>query len=347
MLPHQFSGYKGQIWFELWRYDVCGHPIALSKTVQPLSASRPKQTLTPRMDCAVTSIDAVPGLALFAGGCGDHPQRCQRPNGFFKSSILYDSLVDEWRPLPDMPTRRHGPAAASIGTKVYVLGGQYVDEDSDDEDGFTDLGPRFCDVFDMITSRWMSQPWKPKPASHAPALSQLLSRAAFFGAAAVAGRVVACLDMAVAFNPEREDDHWRVVETSEGFAHIRVGRSSCACSHQGELVVVSGRPAEYAVSAAAFRFTGQVSDEKWHAGEWRQLPDLNHARVGGALVSVEGRLYAMGGVDEFSGEFFDDVERLDEHLSPPQWTLVPWVSMPRALHAQDCIALPVLAPRDS
>mmetsp|Transcript_80694 Transcript_80694/g.251620 ORF Transcript_80694/g.251620 Transcript_80694/m.251620 type:complete len:522 (-) Transcript_80694:76-1641(-) len=362
-LPHQFSGYMGRLWFEHWRWDE-------QARVEPVNcwslADSPSGesggSLTPRMDCAATTLDPDrPGLALFAGGCGDHPQRCRTPFGFYKSAVLYDSLLSEWHPLPDMTTRRHGPGAACIGPKVYVLGGQYA-HDSDDEEGGPRVnagrqaGPRFCDVYDLDKREWSLQP----PSALRGVLQeehmlQVVERAAFFSVGAVSGRVVACLHdrrqpqeglVTLAFNPDREEDGWRKVALlpAEGGRPIHVGTSSCAATYNDQLVVASGRPSIYARSCAAFRFEQRgTSEEGWHYGRWRQLPDLNFARVGGALVAVSGKLYITGGVNEESGSFRDDVECLDEDSQPPCWKPVPWFSMPRALHAHDVMALPTLA----
>eukprot|EP00747_Dinoflagellata_sp_TGD_P095961 gnl/TRDRNA2_/TRDRNA2_166673_c0_seq2.p1 gnl/TRDRNA2_/TRDRNA2_166673_c0~~gnl/TRDRNA2_/TRDRNA2_166673_c0_seq2.p1 ORF type:complete len:346 (+),score=37.76 gnl/TRDRNA2_/TRDRNA2_166673_c0_seq2:435-1472(+) len=335
----------GRIWFENWRYDKAGQPVTLSSRVMSLK-NKSEQTLSMRLDFAAADLGraSLPGLFLIAGGCGDHPRRCQRPDGFFKSAMLYDSLLEEWQELPHMPTRRHGPAAACTSHKVYVLGGQYVDEHMDE---MVDPSTRFCDVFDVSQRSWQVQAL---PDTLDRRLKISMSRAAFFGADAIGERVVACVKDAtftIAFNSARPSDGWRLVEFADPalVETIRAGTSSCACSYQGELIVASGRPEAFARSVAAFRFvTESESDEaNWHCGEWRQLPDLNHARVGGALLSVEGRLYVMGGVDEETGEFRNDAERFDNHLSPPRWTPVPWFKMPRALHAQQCVALPWLA----
>ena len=115
--------------------------------------------------------------------------------------------------------------------------------------------------------------------------------------------------------------------------------SLCCAVHGDELVVASGRPPKFARRTAALRFTRSREDERWHEGAWRQLGRLRRARVGAALVEVAGRLYITGGVDEGSGEFFTDAERLEGD----EWEPVPWFRMPRALHAHACLALPRLA----
>lgn len=346
--PHQFSGFMGQVLHEHWRYDRDGRPTELG-TLCTLEGGDAKP-LEPRLDAAAAAVDSQPGMVLFAGGCGDHPRRCQPPHGFFKSAVLYDSLLDEWRQLPDMPTRRHGASAAAIGDCVYVMGGQYVDDRSE-SDAAGDLRLRFMDTFDVSAGRWRSQP--DDAFCHVSEHLRLFVNAAFFAADAVGGRLVCCLPpdrrgtpaITMVFNPSREGDGWRVAELPEDNAlNVHVGSSGCASTFGNEFVVVSGRPATYARRAAAFRFTGQLTEDTWYQGCWRRPPDIVVARVGGALTEIEGRLYVSGGVDEQTGDFRDDFERLDEHCSPPCWAPVPGLRMPRALHAQRCVALPSLAP---
>lgn len=307
----QFGGYMGQIWEENWCYADPAKPFAV--------AQKPAR----RLDAACSDLGL--GRVLFAGGCGDHPRRCNFPEGFFKTAEVYDSLTDEWSTILDMPTRRHGATACKLGASVFVLGGMYVDETS------RPRMTKFCDVFHVDSATWDTLP----ASDYEHVQSVDFDQAAFFGACAVAGRVVALLKgTTIAYNPATKDG-WRIVQAP---LSVDVGHSSCATEYEGELVVASGRPVAYARSAAAFRFSTDAKDAEWWVGSWRQLPDLDKARVGGSLAVVHGRLYITGGVDETSGDFCRDAERLDGE----QWVAVPWFKMPRALHAHDTYALPYL-----
>lgn len=309
----QFGGFMAQIWEENWCYADPAKPLKL--------AEKPAR----RLDAACCDLGL--GRLLFAGGCGDHPRRCRLPEGFFKTAEVYDSLTDEWTAISDMPTRRHGSTACRLGPNVYVLGGAYVDESS------APIAHKFCDVFHIDSATWTTLP----PSDYEHVQSVDFQQAAFFGACSVAGRIVALLDgVTIAYNPATSDG-WRVVGAE---ASVEVGHSSCAAEYEGELVVASGRPRRYARSAAAFGFSAQPADAEWWRGSWRQLPSLAKARVGGSLAVVYGKLYITGGVDERSGEFRNDAERLDQD----QWVSVPWFQMPRALHAHETHAMPYLHP---
>eukprot|EP00928_Gymnodinium_smaydae_P053858 TRINITY_DN37760_c0_g1_i1.p1 TRINITY_DN37760_c0_g1~~TRINITY_DN37760_c0_g1_i1.p1 ORF type:complete len:439 (+),score=70.37 TRINITY_DN37760_c0_g1_i1:43-1359(+) len=313
---YQFGGYMGKVWEEHWCYADPSKPLALT--------NRPK----PRLDAA--SSDMGLGRVLFAGGCGQHPQRCRSREDFFKSAEIYDALTDEWTAISDMPTRRHGACACLLDDKVYVLGGMYVDE------GDAPMEERFCDVFDTRTQQWSTLPASSYDHVLRPGL---FDHAAFFGAAAVSGRVVALIDGAtIAYNPSVPEDGWREVEEI-GPSNENLSNSSCACAHNGELVVASGRPPRVAKTAFAFAFA-KCDGDRWWRGSWRTLPTLRAARVGGSLAVVRGRLYVTGGVDEVTGQFSKDAERLA--VDESSWESVPWFEMPRALHAHDTFTLPYL-----
>eukprot|EP00927_Polykrikos_kofoidii_P073347 TRINITY_DN6938_c0_g1_i1.p1 TRINITY_DN6938_c0_g1~~TRINITY_DN6938_c0_g1_i1.p1 ORF type:complete len:457 (-),score=49.37 TRINITY_DN6938_c0_g1_i1:1-1371(-) len=308
---HQFSGHMGRLWFENWVYDSQGRPNALGNAMSTGGSAKP------RLECAVADLgEIIPGCVLFAGGRSDQ--------GFLKSAVLYDSLLDEWSELPDMTTRRHGPAAVRVGHKVYVLGGQYVDEKRGSDES------RFCEAFDLHTWQWSLSGFYPVGNNHS----------FFFGAGFVDGRIVASLaSMTVAMNPAREADGWRVVQCGHT---PEMGSSRSAAVHHGELVVASGQPERLNRKVAAFRFTS-IDPKTWHHGQWRLLPDLNDARVGGALVVIAGKLFITGGGDDMRCSFRDTAEYLDEQASPPCWRIVPSFKMPRAIHAHDCAALPILS----
>jgi N-acetylneuraminic acid mutarotase len=60
------------------------------------------------------------GLLFFAGG------ECRTVNGSrttFDENEAYDPRSDKWRKLANLPTGRHGFAAASVGNTLYYLGG--------------------------------------------------------------------------------------------------------------------------------------------------------------------------------------------------------------------------------
>eukprot|EP00913_Durusdinium_trenchii_P005445 g5075.t1 len=146
---------------------------------------------------------------------------------------------------------------------------------------------------------------------------------------------------AQAYNPTLPEDGWRAVVAPLG--DVEVGASSCCVALGDELIVASGRPPALARKVAGFRFAKPPTDPLWFHGSWRQLPDLDKARVGGAMAVVDDYLYITGGVDETTGEFHNTAERLAARPRDVEdWQSVPWFQMPRALHAHNAFAMPYL-----
>jgi N-acetylneuraminic acid mutarotase len=65
---------------------------------------------------------AVLGRLFAFGGEGNAAD----PLGIFRETEAWDAAADRWSRLPDMPTPRHGMAAAAMGTVVWVPGGATV-----------------------------------------------------------------------------------------------------------------------------------------------------------------------------------------------------------------------------
>ena len=67
---------------------------------------------------------AARGGRVFAFGGEGNPNH---PQGVFPQTEAYDPATDTWMTLPDMPTPRHGMAAAALGDRIYVPGGAAVE----------------------------------------------------------------------------------------------------------------------------------------------------------------------------------------------------------------------------
>lgn len=61
----------------------------------------------------------VDGRIVVVGGEGNP----EADSGVFPESEIYDPAADRWSALDEMPTPRHGMAAAAVGSSLYVPGG--------------------------------------------------------------------------------------------------------------------------------------------------------------------------------------------------------------------------------
>ena len=303
-----------------------------------------------RIDCAV--VDAGGGRFVVAGGCGDHPSRCDR---FFRSAFLYDGLAGSAAPLPDMPRARHGCGGARVGRRVYVVGGDYCDR-----------GPGRClgSVLDLDAPG----AWAPLPATAHPAerdgggSCDELAHVAFAPVAAVAGRLVVLANgRAKAWNP-LDPRGWRTVGGG-GVGGVVGTSAQGSCVWRDRLVVAQGRGAASAGCAVvALQFSEPPTSDDWAAGDWA---DLGSAATGGAgrvgcdLAVVHDRLYVSGGVDEATHAFdasvarfdytyrqLDDIFRArapdDQLRGRATFTAVDALALPQAMHAHSSITVPLM-----
>lgn len=95
-----------------------GHLFNVLEAYDPLSASwTTRQPMpTARGGLAVAAL----GGHLFTFGGEGNPQN---PLGTFPQTETYDPSTNRWEMLPDMPTPRHGTAAAAYGDRIFVPGG--------------------------------------------------------------------------------------------------------------------------------------------------------------------------------------------------------------------------------
>ena len=71
----------------------------------------------PLPQAGTASVSADDGIIVFGG------EIFVPKSGVFKNVWRYSLSKDEWTPMPDMPTPRHGIGAGKIGNKVYAVGG--------------------------------------------------------------------------------------------------------------------------------------------------------------------------------------------------------------------------------
>uniref|UniRef100_A0A7S2MM39 Uncharacterized protein n=1 Tax=Octactis speculum TaxID=3111310 RepID=A0A7S2MM39_9STRA len=338
---------------------------------------------TPRIDCA--SVDLGYGRVLFAGGCGKHPQMCA-PHEFLKNATMYDSLTDTWTPLPDMQYRRQGCTGALLGSKVYVIGGEYVN------------GARSAmnEVFDL-----QSWSWSVLGADQgADGPNNPLLLRCFAAVAAVRGRVVVVGGnvmpgpIAQVYNPMRPELGWISAKEPALDEYGACG----FCLWREHLVLAGGRGDARNVEAFTFSTTAAAaaSDaatasawsanmasycDRWSdpenldnptlpplppppptptppapSGNWTTLPAMCKPRVGPAICVIHNTLYASGGVDERSSEFTTSVERYEPGPDVPRgavagpnskWVLCENLKMPAALHAHTAHGMPMLWQSDA
>jgi non-specific serine/threonine protein kinase len=180
------------------------------------------------------------------------------------SDRVYAMRGDRWVRLPPLRHARGAAAAAVVGNRIVVVGGQ--------ADGR--LVPE-TEVFDG--RRWIDAAELPTPREHLGAASD--GRYLY----AVGGRELSAADNAGAL--ERYDpasDSWTKLA-----AMPKVVGSVGVTFAAGRVIAVGGEGVTTASDAV------QGYDVRRHI--WSQLPALPKARHGPAVAALRGSLYAIGG----------------------------------------------------
>ncbi|CAN0565494.1 unnamed protein product, partial [Laminaria digitata] len=68
------------------------------------------------------SVGIIGGKAQVAGG----ELNGNTTSGVFEQNEEYDPATNTWRPLTNVPTPKHGAAAATINDTLYIMGGGIV-----------------------------------------------------------------------------------------------------------------------------------------------------------------------------------------------------------------------------
>jgi serine/threonine-protein kinase PknK len=180
------------------------------------------------------------------------------------SDRVYALRGDKWVRLPPLEYARGAAAAAVVGDKIVVVGGQ--------ADG--KLVPE-TEVFDG--KRWTDAAKMPTPREHLGAASD--GRYVY----AVGGRELSAAENVGAL--ERYDpasDSWTKL------AAMPKAAGSVAVTYvAGRVIAVGGEGVTTASRAV------QGYDVRRHA--WAELPALPKARHGSAVTALRGSLYAIGG----------------------------------------------------
>jgi hypothetical protein len=211
----------------------------------------------------------VPGERRVKELVGINPDGCEVRN---------EGDGSDWREEAAMPSLRDGPAPATIGTSVYLLGG--IASFSEDFDRARSVAT--FERFDVRTGRWTELPPLPRPLNHV-------------GLAAV-GRTL----YALGGNTDRlragqaSAESWRF-DTSVGrwepIAAMPTARGGAGTAVVGDRIyVIGGKSGPTSLSANESYDTG--------TGEWSRHADMPTRRDHLGVAAAGGRLYAVGGRKE-------------------------------------------------
>lgn len=207
----------------------------------------------------------------------------------------YDPAADSWKALAPMPTKRGSPVAATVGGKIYVIGGASTHPGSS-EPAVHPARPHrsvaTVEEYDPATNSWRARSALPTARNHA-AVGVVDGKIYVIG-----GRVGAAFvgissptDLVEEYDPAT--DQWGVVK-----ARMPTPRSAVAWGVHGGRVYVAGGEVQGQGFMAAYRAL-----EAYEPGtnRWLTLPAMPIPRHGLAGAVVGNRLHLVSGDVQSAG----------------------------------------------
>jgi N-acetylneuraminic acid mutarotase len=241
-------------------------------------------------------------LYVFGGGAQLEPGG---PNWVpINNAWEYDPATDHWRALAPMPTARGAANAATVGDKIYVIGGASV-HPGQKIVGLSAQVPHRAlgtnEMYDPATNTWQSRSPMPTSRNHA-AIGVVNGKIYVLG-----GRLGAVF---VNASPTDVVEEYDPATDSWGFAKAKMSmpRSGTAYGSYGGRIYVAG--GEYLDNQIVGTYRSVEAFDP-AANEWTQLPPLaipRHGLVGGITGS---RFYVVGGHLQ-SGNIYGDPLDSDE-----------------------------------
>lgn len=247
----------------------------------------------PRPANHMTVAESSGKIYLFGGIGSAHPGD-SAANFYLDDSWEYDPAADSWKALAPMPERRQAGAAASVGGKIYVIGGTGLVPDSPNPPGpGNTIVVATNEVYDPATNSWATRKPMPTPRNH-PAIGVVGGKVYVIGgrigAADVANMISSGTDVVEEYDPAT--DRWRAM------SKMPTARSGQGWgTHQGRIYVLGGELRDYHMDAI-FR---DVEAFDPVANEWFRMQPMPTARHGVNVAVIGNRLYAIGGHVAFDG----------------------------------------------
>lgn len=189
-------------------------------------------------------------------------------------SDVYDPETDTWTEGPELPVALHHTAVATLGDRVYVVGGYSIAAGGwVPEAAVWSLGPG-------------EDGWRPEPDLNTPrgalAVASTSDRLIAVGGVGPGGRVLTSTE-----TMDAGEDVWRSgPELAEPREHLAVAAVG------DEVYAIAGRAGGFA--------TNRSSVEVLRSGEWEEVPPLNFSR-GGIGATTVGQVPCVAGGEEPQG----------------------------------------------
>lgn len=208
----------------------------------------------------------------------------------------YDPATDNWKALAPMPTKRGAAGAASVGDKLYVIGGASMLPNSKEQSIHPTRAHRSMttvEEYDPATNTWRERSMMPTPRNHlaiGAVNNKIYVLGGRIGAAFISGGGNR-LDLVEEYDVAT--DTWNAVR-----ARMPTGRSAVAYGvHGNRVFVAGGEHQDYNLSTAFRAFEGFDTVKK----EWVVMPAMPLQRHGLAGAVLGNRFHLISGDVQSAG----------------------------------------------
>jgi N-acetylneuraminic acid mutarotase len=211
------------------------------------------------------------------------------------NAFEYDPATDSWKELAPMPTKRGAGVAATVGDKMYVIGGAAVAPGATNPSIHPTTAQSVLgtvEEYDPKTNKWRARASMPTPRNHTAA-------GVVNGKIYVIGGRLGAAFIAASSNLSNVEAYDPATDTWSGpLSKMPTARSGlCAGVYDGR-VYVAGGEFQNAVEQTAYR-AFEAYDPATNS--WFVLPPMVLARHGVAGGVIGNRFYAISGDIQSSG----------------------------------------------
>lgn len=207
----------------------------------------------------------------------------------------YDPATDTWKALAAMPTKRGSPVAATVGGKIYVIGGASTHPGSKETAVHPARPHRSVAVveeYDPATNTWRQRSPMPTARNHA-AIGVVKDKIYVIGGRIGSGFVGTSSPTDIVEEYDPATDQWGVLK-----ARMPTPRSAVAWGVLGGRIYVAGGEAQRDEFMAAFRALEAYDPAQ---NRWMSLPRMPIPRHGLAGAVIGNRLHLVSGDVQSAG----------------------------------------------